>query len=114
MTDMNLATHGTPKGAVLAVAGDLDHASAGRFRSAVGLIVLQRGQLLVVDLGGLTFCDSSGITALIAARNQACEQGADITLAAVPAATVRILRLLGLDQIFDIQPGPGQDTGPLG
>ncbi|MEU3462881.1 STAS domain-containing protein [Streptomyces sp. NPDC006733] len=111
MTDLNLVTRSTPTGADLAVAGDLDHASAGRFRSAVGLVALHRGDVLVVDLRGLTFCDSSGITALIAARNQVQEQGADITLAEVPAATVRILRLLGLDQIFDIRPGAGAGTG---
>ncbi|MCZ4096728.1 STAS domain-containing protein [Streptomyces sp. SID13666] len=114
MTDLHLTTQRTPAGSVLAVAGDLDHDSAGRFRGAVALIALQPGQLLTVDFGGLTFCDSSGITALIAARNQVHEQGADIVLTEVPAVTVRILRLLGLDQIFRIQPVPGADTDPVG
>lgn len=114
MTDIDLTTRRTPTGADLMVAGELDYASAVRFRSAVGLILLQPGHVLVVNLGGLTFCDSSGITALIAARNHVREQGAGIALAAVPAATVRVLRLLGLDQVFEIRPGPETTTDPLG
>ncbi|MEV6791671.1 hypothetical protein AB0M87_06665 [Streptomyces sp. NPDC051320] len=32
---------------------------------------MHAGQQLIVDLGGLNFCDSSGITVLIAARGYA-------------------------------------------
>ncbi|MGJ5830031.1 STAS domain-containing protein [Streptomyces ossamyceticus] len=65
---------------------------------------LRPGQRLVLDLAGLTFCDSSGITALIAARSHAHAAEVDIALAAVPAHTLRILRLVDLDQIFVLDP----------
>ena len=55
-------------------------------------------QLVVLDLARLEFCDSSGITALIAARNHAVAAGADVALAAVPADTLRVLRIVRLDQ----------------
>ncbi len=52
----------------------------------------------------MEFCDSSGLTALIAARNHAHAAQADIALAAVPPRTLRVLRVVGLDQIFPLHP----------
>ena len=102
MTDLILSTQPAPDGAVLTVAGDLDYVSAASLRAAVEAVVLRPGQILTLDLAGLTFCDSSGITALIAIRNHAQARKADIVLTNTPAATVRVLRFVGLDQIFRI------------
>jgi anti-sigma B factor antagonist len=106
MTDLILTTRDTPAGPVISLAGDLDHHSAGAFRTAVDALTFQPGRLLTVDLADLTFCDSTGISALIAARNHTHAQLADIALTAVPAAILRIMRLLALDQIFTIHPAP--------
>nr|WP_275432096.1 MULTISPECIES: STAS domain-containing protein [unclassified Streptomyces] len=62
---------------------------------------------LVLDLARMEFCDSSGISALIAARNHVRAAHADIALAAVPAHTLRVLRIIGLDQVFRLLPGTG-------
>ncbi|MFJ7280328.1 STAS domain-containing protein [Kitasatospora sp. NPDC098663] len=61
------------------------------------------GQCPVIDLSGLGFCDSSGITALLAARRHAQAPGARLDLACVPADTLPILVIVGLDQVFTIQ-----------
>jgi len=111
-TVLNLTTRPVPTGTVLTVAGELDHASADRFLTALATIPLQQGDLLTVDLGGLAYCDSTGITALLAARNHAQARGAAIALLAVPTATLRILGILGLDQVFPIHPAPQGDTDP--
>lgn len=66
----------------------------------------------VLDLARLDFCDSSGITVLLAARNLATDQGADIALAAVPANTARILHIVGLDRVFTIHPDAATATAP--
>ncbi|MFC8706659.1 hypothetical protein ACFUIV_31355 [Streptomyces anulatus] len=39
------------------------------------------GYLLLLDLAGLRFCDSSGISALLSARSLAIEQGGKCTSA---------------------------------
>jgi anti-sigma B factor antagonist len=113
-----VSTRPTAAGAVLAVSGDLDHDSADRFRTAVDTVALRPGQLLTVDLSGMAFCDSSGITALIAARHRILGQGADIALSAVPAATARVMRMLGLDRVFALRQadgtGPSAPSGPAG
>ncbi|MFF7974364.1 anti-sigma factor antagonist [Streptomyces sp. NPDC007905] len=89
-----------PAGAVIELAGELDHHTANEVREALPGLGLRAGQQLVLDLGGLTFCDSSGITVLIAARNHALAADASIALAAVPHRVSRIFRLVGLEQVF--------------
>jgi anti-sigma B factor antagonist len=59
-------------------------------------LALRTGDQVVVDLAGVAFCDSSGITALLAARNRALHDRATITLADVPTHVVTMLRVFGL------------------
>jgi anti-anti-sigma factor len=98
--------HG-PVGPVLTVAGDLDYTSAHLLRAAVGALALEPGQQLTLELSGLAFSDSSGITALLAARNRVHAQAAEIVLSNVPPTTVRVLGLLGLEEVFRTSPAPG-------
>ncbi|MFI9613427.1 STAS domain-containing protein [Streptomyces sp. NPDC052023] len=104
MTPLNITERIIATGPVLEVAGDLDHAHAGALRQRVESLTLRPGQRLVIDLTGLTFCDSSGITAFLAARQQAVAAGADIVLSGVPVNTLRVLTMVGLDQVFTINP----------
>jgi anti-sigma B factor antagonist len=86
--------------AVLELVGELDYNSAPLARESVRELALRTGQLFVVDLGGVSFCDSSGISALFAARNHALAAGARIALAAVPAQIARVFKIIGLDDVF--------------
>ncbi|MFI2783348.1 STAS domain-containing protein [Streptomyces sp. ALB3] len=108
MSPMTTIVRVTETGPVLHIAGELDYSTAAELRQVVTGLALAPGQRLVLDLAHLAFCDSSGITAFIVARNHATAAQADIALAAVPAAVQRILRVTGLDQVFALE--PGQDT----
>ncbi|MFD3638341.1 STAS domain-containing protein [Streptomyces sp. NBUL23] len=110
MTALTITTRNTATGPVLEVHGGLDHESAPDLRKAVDGLTLAPGHLLVMDLAALDFCDSSGIAVLLAARNLAGEQGADIALAAVPANTARILAIVGLDRVFTLHPDTSAAT----
>ncbi|MFF8287613.1 STAS domain-containing protein [Streptomyces sp. NPDC016309] len=101
---LNTTTRTTPAGPVLDVHGDLDFHTVPSFRRTLEGVVLLPGQRLVLNLAGLRFCDSSGITALLVARNLAASARADVSLAAVPESTLRVLRIVGLDQVFPIEP----------
>ncbi|MGA5125663.1 STAS domain-containing protein [Streptomyces pseudogriseolus] len=103
MKPLTIVSSRTPAGALLEVSGDLDHSNAQQLRRAAVGAVLSAGLLLVVDLGELGFCDSSGITALIAVRNHVVAAGAGLVLVAVPETLRRLLRLTGLDQVFDLR-----------
>ncbi|MEU4875698.1 STAS domain-containing protein [Streptomyces sp. NPDC021608] len=91
-------------GPLLEIVGDLDYGTAHELREHIAQTPLRAGQRLVLDLSRLEFCDSSGITALIAARNHAVAARADVALAGVPGNTLRILRVVGLDQVFAFHP----------
>ncbi|WP_308217252.1 STAS domain-containing protein [Streptantibioticus silvisoli] len=104
MNPLTITTRDAATGPVLAITGDLDHKTAPDLRRTVETLPMADGQLLVVDLARMRFCDSSGINTLVAARNLAAEAGADIALAAVPANTRRILGIVGLDQVFALYP----------
>ncbi|MGW0070951.1 STAS domain-containing protein [Streptosporangium sandarakinum] len=110
MTALTVDVRDLPAGTVLEVTGELDFTTVGGFHDVLRRLALRPGQRLVIDLGGLTFCDSTGITAFLAARNVALDAGADVALAAVPAPTLRVLGVIGLDQVFPVHP----DTGAAG
>ncbi|MDQ0791835.1 STAS domain-containing protein [Streptomyces sp. B1I3] len=111
MSPLKITTRDVLTGPVLEIIGELDYAHATELRDLLPTLPLQAGQRLILDLAGMQFCDSSGIAALIAARNHAQAFHADIALAAVPAHTLRILRVVGLDQIFALHPDSEAATG---
>ncbi|MEU2062412.1 STAS domain-containing protein [Streptomyces sp. NPDC013455] len=112
MSPLKITAREAATGPVLGIAGELDYASAPELRERITTLALQPGQRLVLDLADMDFCDSSGITALIAARNHAHAARADIALAAVPPNTLRILRIVGLDQVFTLHPDSDTATRP--
>ncbi|MFJ2822010.1 STAS domain-containing protein [Streptomyces toxytricini] len=112
MTPLRITAREAATGPVLEVSGDLDYASATELRERVTALALRPGLRLVLDLGCMEFCDSSGLTALIAARSHAHAARADLALAAVPANTLRIMRVVGLDQVFTLHPDIRSATTP--
>ncbi|MBB0230283.1 anti-sigma factor antagonist [Streptomyces calidiresistens] len=105
MTDLTTGVRRIRNGTILTVRGELDFHSAERFHRALREQALAPGEVFVLDLGGLEFCDSSGITGFITARNRAVEAGARIALVNVPAHTARVLDIMGLGPILPIHPG---------
>ncbi|WP_339134919.1 STAS domain-containing protein [Streptomyces sp. f51] len=112
MSPLTITSRDAATGPVLEITGDLDYETAPNLRKSLDNLTLTGGQLLVLDLAGLEFCDSSGITTLLAARNLAAERGGDMALAAVPANTARILSIIGLDRVFIIHPDAATATTP--
>ncbi|WP_405694127.1 MULTISPECIES: STAS domain-containing protein [unclassified Streptomyces] len=112
MRPLTTTVRATETGPVLTVTGELDFGTADELRHVVTGLALAPGQRLVLDLEGLDFCDSSGITAFIVARNHALAARADIALVSVPGSVLRILRVTGLDQVFSV--APRQDTHRAG
>ncbi len=101
---LTLTNRTTPAGPVIELTGELDHHTAPEVRAMLPGIALRPGQQLVIDLAQLTFCDSSGLTVLIAARNHALAADATIVLATVPDRVSRIFRTVGLEQVFPSSP----------
>jgi anti-anti-sigma factor len=95
-----------PAGTVLSIGGDLDFDNSPQLRAAIVGLALSPGRLLVLDLSGLTFFDSSGVTMLIIARKVALAAGARIAVSGVGPMVARIFRITGLDMVFQSYPDP--------
>ena len=87
------------------VAGDLDLATVGQLCSAISL-ALQASHFteLAVDLAGVTFCDSTGLEAMINAQRSCQERQVAFTLRQPDRRLREILKITGLDNYFTIEP----------
>ncbi|GAA1342506.1 STAS domain-containing protein [Saccharothrix algeriensis] len=78
------------------VFGVLDQASAGRIAELAVALLTPDARVLVLDLSGVTFCDSSGLSAMLSVRRRARELGAGLAFVAVPSQLSRRIQLAGL------------------
>jgi anti-sigma B factor antagonist len=91
----------------LTVAGEVDVAWADQVREA-GLAALREAGCLrlTLELSGVTFLDSTGLSALIAIKNAADTDQLPFTLANPTRAVTKILQITGVEQIFTITTDP--------
>lgn len=78
---------------------------------------------LVVDLAGVTALDAGGVGALLRLRQSAARAGVPVTVAAAAPRVRRVLQLLRLDAVFELNDGlvpgtehrsvPGTSLAPL-
>ncbi|MEI7030010.1 STAS domain-containing protein [Streptomyces pratensis] len=120
MTDFNLTTQHTDGDLALAhVAGELDIATAPILRAQALALIEQGHRRLILDLAAVTFCDSTGFSALIGIYRCAKTADGTLVLAAVPDRLDRLLRLTGIGALLPAHPtaahalvahAPGPDT----
>lgn len=92
------------QGVVVHVSGEIDITAAPQLDEALQAALTDGGGAdeVVIDLSGLTFCDSSGLNALLQARLTAEEHDRRLRLHAPTAQVVRLLEMTGTDQLFAI------------
>ncbi|MGW1671349.1 STAS domain-containing protein [Streptomyces sp. NPDC002324] len=67
---------------------------------------------IVVDLGGVTFMDSSGINVLVAAHRRVSGERGWLRIAAAQESVVRVLQLVGIDTFIPCHPTTEQALNP--
>ncbi|MFF5250972.1 STAS domain-containing protein [Streptomyces leeuwenhoekii] len=103
--DLTLTTtHTDGHLAALCVGGEIDIHTAPALRRAALDVIAQGHPHLILDLTGVTFCDSSGFNALIGIMRCAMAAKGSTTLAAVPDRLSRMLDLTGLSSIMPSYP----------
>ncbi|HET6165494.1 MAG TPA: STAS domain-containing protein [Marmoricola sp.] len=85
---------------VVVVAGELDIAVADAFLDRCRQALAGAGDTIELDLGGVTFIDSTGIGALVRVHREATAQGTSVRLTHVPRQVSRVLDLSGLARLF--------------
>jgi anti-anti-sigma factor len=110
---INLSSRECDGRAVVALRGELDVADAASVAAAVNAVAV-RARELIVDLAGLEFIDSSGLTALLLARKQARKAGGDLLLAGPQDQVLRVLAAIRLAGVFSVHASVGQAAGSAG
>lgn len=85
---------------LIAVTGELDSSNVASLDAAIASITAERPQRLILDLSGLRFMDSAGISVLIgaAAKVEA------VHLRNPSPAVRRVIELTGLTGVLPIEP----------
>jgi anti-sigma B factor antagonist len=88
---------------VLRLRGELDVFSNTMLRGMVQDEPLQQ-DVLILDLCGLSFMDSSGIASLVFSMRNTADRDAELVLVADTPHIVRLIRMAGLHKVASLYP----------
>ncbi|MFD7641785.1 STAS domain-containing protein [Kitasatospora sp. NPDC059795] len=94
--------HTPSNAAVCTLSGDLDIETLEPARATLHRLLAQRPRTLVVDLGQVEFCDSSGLNLLLQTRMAAADSELPFRLAALSGTVRHLLELTGAKAVFTI------------
>jgi len=83
----------------------LDSSIAPELKGEFLLICKPKVESLVIYLGEVDFCDSSGLSALLIAERKMKEHGGKVKLLHVHKKVSSLLKISMLDRLFEIQEG---------
>lgn len=96
MPELTIAVRTDGAGAVVVLAGEVDLGNAPRLRRAIRAALASRPKALAVDMAGVTFCDSTGLSVLVGGRMEAEVRGVDYRITNPSGMVASVLRLTGL------------------
>lgn len=85
----------------VALTGDYDMARADDLRQR--LLDVDHPSVVVADLSGVTFLDSSGLQALLDVKRALASEGGQLQLRALPRPVTVLLEMTGTRNTFDIE-----------
>jgi anti-sigma B factor antagonist len=86
--------------ALVRLSGELDIDGAPEVSTRLSELAAQALDTVVVDVAGLTFLDSSGLRAILSARNELQSAGATLVLEGVTGTVERVLDATGLRELL--------------
>jgi anti-sigma B factor antagonist len=100
--DLSLNTRTQGEHTVLEVSGEVDVYTAPALRDRITDLLDAGQQLLIVDLAGVEFLDSTGLGVLVAGLNRAREVGGSLALVCPQERVLKLFRITGLDEVFTV------------
>jgi anti-sigma B factor antagonist len=88
--------------AVVTTPEEIDISNAGLLREALLAAAATAEPVIVVDMSGTEYCDSTGLNVLVRALEQADQDGAQLRLVMGGPALQRILAVTGVAGLFRI------------
>ena len=97
---MKLELTQQPNCLIARLIGELDHHAAGDLREKIDAAILQRQcRVLVLDMSGLTFMDSSGIGLIMGRYRLMSSLGGKLQVENASMRLESVLRLAGLEKL---------------
>jgi anti-sigma B factor antagonist len=98
-TPISVTLHPRSEMGGVALSGELDLATVGQIEPALLALARDSNRDLVLDLAGLTFCDSTGAALLLRLHQRCTAGGTRLELRQVPQLPARVLRMLRVDRV---------------
>ena len=95
--DVTVIDSVAPLPAIITLRGQLDIETAPRMQTALTDLMSRNITRVVIDLSGLTFCDSIGLSTFVLVHRQCADAGGYLRLAEPGPFLGRVLAVLGLD-----------------
>jgi anti-anti-sigma factor len=98
----------------LCLAGEIDLSGRDDLVAAATRLIPTSSSLLMLDFSGVTFCDSSGIAALVTIYRRAEQAGCRVCLLNVNDSHVRwVLSISGIDRLVTVEDDPAPPSPDL-
>ncbi len=87
---------------VVTVEGEIDIFTAPEFKERITRAIDAGREVVVVDLAGTTFIDSSSLGVLISAHRRLRQRGGRLIIACDVAAVLNTFKITGLDTVLEL------------
>ncbi|MGN6868851.1 MAG: STAS domain-containing protein [Solirubrobacteraceae bacterium] len=102
-TDLSIQRRDDDRGVVLTLFGELDVVSAPTLQRTLSEVLEQPHARVMLDLNGLRFVDSAGVSVLIKAKQRAQANGRTLVLRRPTEQLERVFALVGLADWLEIE-----------
>jgi anti-sigma B factor antagonist len=105
-TDFRVEMRTEGQATVVAVTGELDLASSPELEQHLEQFYASDSELLVIDLRGLEFMDSTGLSVIVSAHQKLIDAGRRLIIVRGPQQVQRLLDLTGVAERLELVDTP--------
>jgi anti-sigma B factor antagonist len=105
---LEVQVHNHDRAAIIEVQGEVDLYTSPRMREAIVQTASVKTALVVVDLSGVKYMDSSGVATLVEGLQFSRGYGGAFRLAGLGGAVREVFKFAKLEKVFEIYPDANQ------
>jgi anti-anti-sigma factor len=103
MSTLDVSVSAGESGPVIVLSGEADYQGVAQLSAALTAQLAAGTTRLLVDVSGLRFADSTSVRALVLTAKALRERDGTLTLVRPQPSVLRVLELMGADQVLAVQ-----------